>query len=277
MDLLGPLAATLGLVFGASLVGSPHCAGMCGPLLAFVHGGRHSASPVSAARVQTAYHGARGLSYTLLGAVAGAIGQAADLGSTWAGIGRVSSIVAGVFLVGWALARVWPKAWIRRKRRSGPSLVQRGLARVGRWVGPHPTARATVLGLASALLPCGWLFAFVAVAGGTGSLLHGALIMTAFWAGTVPVLLGVGLGWNRLAASRLTRKPIVTTLVLTALGLWMITNRVDIDLLAASRSPVAEDSASADTEETTGRPDSGSSSPATLVLPDADTSCCNAK
>ncbi|MBE7450024.1 MAG: sulfite exporter TauE/SafE family protein [Kofleriaceae bacterium] len=53
---------------------------------------------------------------------------------------------------------------------------------VGSAGGGGARARAALLGLLSAALPCGWLWAFVVVAAGTGSPVGGALVMTAFWA-----------------------------------------------------------------------------------------------
>ena len=66
------MTAILAAVLAASLVGSLHCAGMCGPFLAFVVGaGPSAAGGPSALRLQVAYHAARGLGYALLGAAAG--------------------------------------------------------------------------------------------------------------------------------------------------------------------------------------------------------------
>ena len=62
-----------------SLVGSPHCAGMCGPFIAFCVG-TEKQSPSRHAAVQGAYHGGRLLSYLLLGVVAGLLGVGDLLG-----------------------------------------------------------------------------------------------------------------------------------------------------------------------------------------------------
>ena len=63
---------------------------------------------------------------------------------------------------------------------------------IARLADKPPIVRALAIGLLTTLLPCGWLYVFVATAAGTGSGPGGALVMAVFWAGTVPVLAGVG-------------------------------------------------------------------------------------
>jgi sulfite exporter TauE/SafE len=85
-----------------------------------------------------------------------------------------------------------------------------------------PVTRALVVGLVTALLPCGWLWVYVATAAGTGGAATGALVMAAFWLGTVPVLAGVGLAAQGLFGPLRRRLPLVTAALLVALGLFTI-------------------------------------------------------
>ena len=74
-------------------------------------------------------------------------------------------------------------------------------------------------GLITGLLPCGWLWAFAISAAGTGSPVVGAMLMIAFWLGTVPAMVGVlGLAGPVVARVR-ARLPLVTAFALIALGL----------------------------------------------------------
>ena len=88
-----------------------------------------------------------------------------------------------------------------------------------------PVVRATVVGLLSGVLPCGWLWAFVVTAAGTGSALGGVMVMAAFWAGTVPVLLALGLGAQILSVPLRRHIPAITAVILVALGLYAIIGR----------------------------------------------------
>jgi len=76
------------------------------------------------------------------------------------------------------------------------------------------------------LLPCAWLYAFVATAAGTGSPVRGALVMAFFWAGTVPALAAIGV-LARGALGPLSRRlPLVTASLLVVVGLLTLGQRL---------------------------------------------------
>ena len=81
------MIALIGAIFLASVLGSFHCAGMCGAFLAVASG-----APGGRAKrqvlLQGAYHAGRLVSYTALGAAAGAAGGLVDLGGTLASRGE---------------------------------------------------------------------------------------------------------------------------------------------------------------------------------------------
>jgi sulfite exporter TauE/SafE len=225
--------ATLAAVLAASLLGSLHCAGMCGALVAFAVGDPAVTSRSGRAALHAAYHGGRLASYAVLGALCGLVGAAVDLGGSMVGLNRLAAVVAGAMMVAvgvvallhWRGFRLkWPAAAGRLGRLV--VLAQRAA------LGLRPFPRALVIGLLTALLPCGWLYAFAIVAAGTGSALWGGAVMAAFWAGTVPVLACVGVGVQTLSATLGRRVPLVTALVLVALGLVTILGRSAIDARA---------------------------------------------
>jgi len=89
-------------------------------------------------------------------------------------------------------------------------------------------ARATIIGLLTTFLPCGWLYAFVITAAGTGSALYGALAMAAFWIGTVPALAIVGVGAQKLAGRFGAKAPVATAIALMLVGLYSLVDRIAI-------------------------------------------------
>ncbi|MDE3128896.1 MAG: sulfite exporter TauE/SafE family protein, partial [Gemmatimonadota bacterium] len=89
-----------------------------------------------------------------------------------------------------------------------------------------PVARAAVTGLLTTLLPCGWLYTFVVTAGGTGGAVDGAGVMAVFWLGTVPILLAVGLGAQRLLGPVARRLPLASAAMVLVLGLLSISGRL---------------------------------------------------
>ena len=90
IETLRPLIAT---VLVMSLLGSLHCAGMCGGLMFFALGSDQDRTKKARVRLQSAYHGGRLVTYTILGVIAGALGQAIDFGGGFVGIqkGAMSS------------------------------------------------------------------------------------------------------------------------------------------------------------------------------------------
>lgn len=225
------MIALLGSVAAASVVGSLHCAAMCGPLQALYLDPGHRAS--ARWRGALAHAGGRLAAYAGLGVLAGSVGAAVDLAGRAAAVQRVAMIVAGAAVIAWgalALAaalgvgvpRLRPRAWNRavvqiRRRRPG--------------------ARAALLGLLSAALPCGWLWAFVMVAAGTGSPLGGVAVMGAFWLGTVPMMVGVGTAATAVVRRIGPRLPLVTALVLITVGVVSLAARVPV--LHAGVAPAA--------------------------------------
>ena len=89
------MIALAGSVLLASLVGSPHCAGMCGGIAAFCGGVGECGGRRSMA-AGAAYHGARAVSYVAVGALAGAFGQLLDAGGAFVGVQRIAALAAGL-------------------------------------------------------------------------------------------------------------------------------------------------------------------------------------
>jgi sulfite exporter TauE/SafE len=211
-------------IFLASLAGSPHCAAMCGPFLAFASmepGGERPGWSVSGA-----YHAGRLASYLGLGALAGALGAGVEGLGTLAGLSRMAAIVAGVLMVAWGVDTILTLGG-HRSRFHAPALLSRTLGRVTRSLGGvSGPRRAAITGLATALLPCGWLYAFVAAAGGTGSPGRAALVMAFFWTGTLPLMASLGLGFQRVAGPLRKSLPLVTATVVVAIGLLTIAGRL---------------------------------------------------
>jgi len=232
-------AALLGTVFMASLAGSLHCAGMCGGFVAFYSGndpgkrGRRYLAHVT-------YNGGRLASYLLLGAMAGLLGAAVDLAGSMAGVQRFAAIAAGALMIVWGVYALLQALDYPIPAVPLPGFVQRFSAMVyGTLRERPPVVRALLLGLFSTLLPCGWLYAFAVLAAGTGGPWSGALVMASFWAGTVPVMLGLGLSLQWLTAPLRRRLPVVTAVVLIAVGLLWLVGRATMPAHQAHQHPTA--------------------------------------
>jgi hypothetical protein len=216
-------------VFFASLLGSLHCAGMCGPFVAFATLRVKGASPRAQSggfTLQFAYHTGRLLAYAILGALAGALGATLNLGGSLVGIGRLAGLLAGILLILVGITRILSLAGARFPTVPGALLLRRAIA-LGQATASRytPLHRAWAIGLLTAVLPCGWLYAFVAVAAGTGNAFWGMATMVVFWSGTVPILAGIGAGLGQFLTRAGRTFQVAIAVVVIGLGLSSIVGR----------------------------------------------------
>jgi sulfite exporter TauE/SafE len=168
--------------FMLGLVGSLHCAGMCGPLaLALPPAGKSTLGYVGG---RVAYNLGRILTYCAMGLAGGAVGKSLVL----AGVQRWMSIALGVLLITGLLAS-------RKLALAKPVtlLVGQLKAAMGSLLKQRTFLSLGVLGLLNGLLPCGLVYVAATGATATGGVLEGAEYMAAFGIGTVPMMLAISL------------------------------------------------------------------------------------
>ncbi len=208
-------------VFSASVLGSLHCAGMCGGLMFFALGADQKGAKEVLLRLQSAYHGGRLLTYTLLGVIAGFVGQAIDFGGGFVGVQKGAMLFAGVMMIGFGLITLARIRGVKIKHIGVPGGVRRLIEGAQRSAfGLTPFKRALAIGLLTALLPCGWLYAFVFLAAGTASPIWGGLTMTAFWMGTLPVMVSLGAGIQMLTGRLNAKLPVITAVAVIVVGVF---------------------------------------------------------
>jgi len=216
----------------ASFVGSVHCAAMCGGFVGAYAGSGERPSALAAAHAT--YNAGRLVTYLGLGAAAGALGHALDMAGRAAGLAHVAAIVTGVLLVisGALGLSVRPK-FIRLKKGPSGSLASILGAILASFRQKPLLVRAGVLGLSSTLLPCGWLYAFAAFAAGSGSPSSGAFVMSAFWLGSLPVMLGVGFSLQSLTTRFKSQLPRLRALLVLSVGAFTLLTRLQMPAFAA--------------------------------------------
>lgn len=213
-------------VFVAGLLGSVHCAAMCGSFACLASGGDASHG-ARAVRSTAAYNIGRLLSYLVLGALAGTAGAGLDRAGAVAGLARSAAIAAGTLLILWGVSTLLASLGVRVPALAVPPALASRVARALRAVQERPpVVRGLAIGALSAALPCGWLYAFVATSAAAGSALGGASVMAAFWTGTLPMMAAIGLGAQRLLGPARRRLPALTAVVLVVLGTLTVTGRL---------------------------------------------------
>lgn len=214
-------------VLTASLLGSMHCVGMCGPLAIWASGAAEKHSPRRVWFASSLYHVGRLLTYLMMGVIAGLVGQIVDVTGNALGVQVAAARVVGVLMVAMGIFQL--REFIPFLRSGGelkPSRVSGVLVKLRPYIFRLPLAgRALATGFLTTLLPCGWLYLFAMVAAGTGSVWMAPVVMASFWVGTVPALVGLVAGTKLLSQRYSIVVPAVAALFLVLTGCYTASGR----------------------------------------------------
>jgi sulfite exporter TauE/SafE len=171
-----------GSAFILGLVGSLHCAGMCGPLALALPAAGHTAAAFFLGRL--AYNAGRVVTYCALGLVFGVVGKTLFLAGfqRWASIGLGLALLAG--LVASRKLALW---------RPVTTLVGRVKSRMAFLLRRRSLSALALLGVLNGFLPCGLVYVACAGAAATGGMLAGVEYMAVFGVGTLPMMLAISL------------------------------------------------------------------------------------
>ena len=199
----------LPLVFLGGLLGSAHCVGMCGGFAVLV-GAPSQRLSHNFAR-QAVYSLGRIFSYSVFGAAVGYGGLrlAQNLGGLM-NVQAVVAILAGVLLVVQGLISAGVFRWLAQRWQlargrianplaisaSGAGCLMGGM--LGSFLRDHRLRSVFLAGVFTGFLPCGLVYAYVALAAATSDLFGGMATMAAFGLGTVPLMVLTGSGSSLL-------------------------------------------------------------------------------
>ena len=226
-------------IAGASLVGSLHCVGMCGPFALWATGSNRTA------KVVCSYHLGRLTTYLSAGLAGGLIGSTLTISGQFAGFQALAAKLCGSALIIVGVVQLLQRVgwWGARKIDAAGDAKPSRIAQLLQAARPliaskGPMSRAYLGGLLTTWLPCGWLYVFVLAAAGTGDVLSSLIVMTAFWLGTLPALTGLVYGVNSLAIKFRAAIPVITSLLLIVSGLYTATGRAAADLSSLNASDI---------------------------------------
>lgn len=210
--------------FLLGLFSTVHCIAMCGSVI----GALTLSLPAEVRESQRRmlpfvfnYNIGRILSYGMAGVIVGLLSTPlTQINAHW--LLRILSVIVmiamGLYLAGW-----FPK-FARAEKLGAP--VWRLLQPIGQKLLPvRSFSQAFLLGMVWGWLPCGLVYAALAVAATSGDAVKGGLVMLAFGAGTLPAVMGAGLFTGMLASlarSRRLRQVAGILIILMALAtiLW---------------------------------------------------------
>ena len=180
------------LVLG--LMGSFHCAGMCGPIaIALPLHGNTIPQKIFGG---TLYNLGRTLTYGVMGAIFGLLGQGVEM----IGFQQKISIIMGVIMI---LSVIFPSLFRNQYNmdKSWFSLVGKLKKSIGKLFSVRSFSSLFFIGLLNGLLPCGLVYMAIAGAIGTGEVVLGSLYMIMFGLGTIPMMLSIAIAGNILSAA----------------------------------------------------------------------------
>lgn len=201
------------LVLG--LMGSFHCAGMCGPIaIALPLHGNTIPQKIFGG---TLYNFGRTITYGLMGLVFGFLGQGLQL----IGFQQKVSVIMGAIMI----ISVFFPALFRNQyslEKSMFSFIGKLKRNMGRMFAIRSFSSLFFIGLLNGLLPCGLVYMAIAGAIGTGSVPGGGLYMVLFGLGTIPMMLAISLAGNVLSLSVRKRVNKLIPILVVVVGILFV-------------------------------------------------------
>ena len=177
------------IVFSTALLGSGHCLGMCGPVVAALSLARGRGQGVI---FHLLYHAGRLTTYTGIGITAGWVGSILTAGGAFTTVTHGLLLLADLLVIGMGLSTSGLFVRPPGGHFAFPGAVGVMTGCVVKLRELPGVLAAFPLGLLMGFLPCGFLYAIALGAAGRGEPLQGGMIMLAFGLGTLPVLLFFG-------------------------------------------------------------------------------------
>lgn len=204
--------------FTIGLLGSLHCAGMCGGLVL-------SCSPKIKNNVT--YQFGRLTSYSFLAMAAGSIGNYFAFSKSNPIASIVPAMAIGIFLIYLGIKLILKnKPGVNLPRfftKLRGMMWKKALPRKGESVGIQTSY---LIGFMSIFLPCGFLYGVILALATFNSPLLSLVSITTFWIGTLPVMSFAPGLIKRVLRPIYLRMPFVTSSFLILIGFLTIANRV---------------------------------------------------
>jgi sulfite exporter TauE/SafE len=178
--------------FIVGLIGSAHCAGMCGPIaLALPLRSENWFTRVSGGLV---YNAGRIITYMILGAIFGLLGK----GLHMAGFQLLASVVIGALMIALVVIPLIFKKMpsINNVFESYSARLLSGFRNMFR---KGTSSSLFGIGLLNGILPCGLVYVAIAGAINTGDVVMAMIYMALFGAGTIPVMLAVSMAGTMIS------------------------------------------------------------------------------
>lgn len=205
----------LAAAFGAGLLGSAHCLGMCAGISGLFAVGATVASINTQLPLAISYNVGRVLSYAFLGIMVAAIGSTA-IGAI-PGLAGPVRLASGLLIVIIGLQVAFNWRLLTPLEKVGAAIWNRLAPRAKGLIPATSIASAAGLGLIWGWLPCGLVYGALLLAATTADPVGGGLVMIAFGLGTMPAMIATGLSASKLSTF-MSRNQLGAGLLIIVLG-----------------------------------------------------------
>lgn len=203
-------------IFAGGLLGAGHCVGMCGGFVA-VLGAAGRSWKLNLTR-QLLYGLGRVFTYSFGGMAAAAAGDRLSQSLPDAvNLQAWLCLLAGALLIWQGLHAL---GWLRPFVKSSDPCLGAGM--LGDLLRANRLQSVFLGGMINGFLPCGLVYAYLALAGSTRQPLQGGLVMLLFGLGTIPVLALLGLGVGRISLMSRRRVLTIAAVLVLVTGLFSL-------------------------------------------------------
>lgn len=179
--------------------GSVHCVPMCGGIAGILSQAAGQTRTQKQLVISLGYNAGRISSYTIMGLLAGSVGQLLAQSLSGHDLLPFSRYLTAGFMIAFGLYLMGWQNILAGLEKLGHRLWKR-IEPYGRRVLPVDSlSKAYRFGLIWGWLPCGLVYSTLAWALASGDVLQGGLLMLCFGLGTLPMLLALGLASRKLA------------------------------------------------------------------------------
>jgi len=216
---IGLIISAIGLGFASGF----HCIGMCGPIALSLGLTKKQATNLYLQNLT--YQFGRIVTYTILGAILGIIGQSFRI----AGLQQYLSIFVGVLLIFMAMFSFGGKDFASRIPFINSALLKVKI-HLGKYMTKANYSSRFYTGLLNGLLPCGMVYMALTASLGYGGIVQGATFMLFFGLGTFPFMFAVVLAGHLMKQSlRLTILRIIP-FVMIIMGVLFILRGLELGI-----------------------------------------------
>ena len=209
--------------FVLGVMGSFHCAGMCGPIALTLP--LHGKTFYQKTFGGLLYNSGRIITYGIMGFLFGLLGHGIRL----LGFQQKISVVMGLLMI---VAVFFPALfkYQSKKEITWFRIIGRLKKSMGRLFSVKSFSSLFFIGIMNGLLPCGLVYISIAGAIAAGNPVEGALYMMLFGLGTLPMMMGISLAGNAMGLAIRQRINKIIPVLVVVVGLLFILRGLDLGI-----------------------------------------------